>query len=99
MNRALHFGDVIRVDPRFMEDIGRTAYQPDADDRRWLILAPAETSAGRPWTTLSLDTGTLVSWKTLHGFIEVHVPGSGCCDELHGPTVHPNEHCTGACIP
>lgn len=71
MNRALRFGDVIRVDPQFMADMGRTAYQPDADDRRWLILTAADVSAKQPWMTLSLDTGTLVPWATLRGFIRV----------------------------
>lgn len=70
MNRALRFGDVIRVDPKFMAEMGYSAYQPDADDRRWLILTPADTSAGRPWMTLSLNTGTVSRWSSLRGFIE-----------------------------
>jgi hypothetical protein len=46
MNRALRFGDIIKVLP--VTD----GYIPNRDDRRWMVVGVASTSAARPWTTV-----------------------------------------------
>jgi hypothetical protein len=67
MARPLGFGDVVRVDPE-------TAKVPQPDERRWMIVVPASTSAAREWTMLYIGPDSpffsLSHWASLTGFIE-----------------------------
>ncbi len=71
------FGDVVRVDPVQSPEV------PQPDDRRWLVLVVASTSANRPWTTVflggddpdpvfaSIHQPTIAHWDSMHGFARV----------------------------
>lgn len=62
------FGTVVRVDPAKNPKVR----QPD--DRRWMVLVPANTSANRQWTLLFLGPalpGCLVPFSSMYGFERV----------------------------
>jgi hypothetical protein len=72
------FGDVVRVDPT------KNPMVPQPDDRRWMVLVPANTSAARQWTLLYIGPfeddpsrgvpGAYVShWSSMYGFERVEV--------------------------
>jgi hypothetical protein len=63
------FGDIVRVDPT------KNPMVPQPDDRRWMVLVAANTSAARQWELLflgpsaSLSAGSLVvPFSSMYGF-------------------------------
>ena len=69
MPKRLGFGDVLRVDPE-------SAKVPLPDERRWMIVVPANVSANREWTLLYVGPAdrpifNLSRWASLTGFVEV----------------------------
>jgi hypothetical protein len=60
------FGDIVRVDPVTNPQV------PQPDNRRWMVLVPANTSANRQWTFVSLGWEPIISnWSSTYGFVRV----------------------------
>lgn len=66
------FGDIVRVDP------AKNPKVPQPDDRRWMVLVAANTSANRQWTLMALNPidpsigEPIVShWSSVYGFQRV----------------------------
>lgn len=68
------FGDVIKVDPK-ARFLGIRPIAGEVDERRWLVLQVAQTSANRQWVLLCLNPGvafgTTSHWSSMHGFVRV----------------------------
>ena len=65
------FGDIIRVDPKTNPKV------PQPDDRRWMVLTTALTSANRQWTLMFVGPEShwgeapISHWSSMFGFERV----------------------------